>query len=56
MTMHLVSGDRVEASFAPVIAKPVSGGEIRIGTRLLSDYPRHFEPGQFLIVTIAPIE
>ena len=56
LTILIATRDRIEHCFAPVIAKPVSGGEIRIGSRLVQGYPATFRPGQFLIATIAPLE
>lgn len=56
LTFLVVTRERVEQIFDPIIVKAVSGGEIRIGARLVRDYPKNFSPGQFLVVTIAPLE
>lgn len=55
LTILVVTRERVEQTFAPIIAKPVSGGELRIGVRLVQGYPKKLLPGQFLVVTIAPL-
>jgi hypothetical protein len=36
----------------PVIVAPSSGGEVRVGKRLLPDYPEEFSPGEYLVVQV----
>lgn len=40
------------AALPPVVVAPSSGGEVRVGKRLLPTYPDEFAPGEYLLVQV----
>lgn len=51
----IVSASDLPRALPPVMASPSSGGEVRIGKKLLPNYPDEFPPGHYLIVQITPL-
>lgn len=48
----VISHAEVPAVLPPVVLVPSSGGEVRVGKRVVPAYPDEFKPGEFLLVQI----
>jgi hypothetical protein len=54
--MFVLSHSAAPAVLPPVLLRPTSGGEVRVGKRVCPEYPDSITSGQYLLVQITRVD